>query len=217
MQTPIGQALKQPAASRVIVGSVAAAIVAADLMLTHFAQYMTPYRLGFLFVAVAVYGSRCQWDSPSLGLTLRPVQGYAYWIKATLVIGLIMLTVLLSAFAVYRFQGKPFSLGSCPLAEMPKWFYFACINAPLLEETVYRFVLCVAAVAVLGPVPAIVLSGIAFGALHVVAGVASPDNLIAGFILAWAFLKSGSLAVPIALHALGNLCIVAAQIAVALK
>ena len=36
--------------------------------------------------------------------------------------------------------------------------------------------------------------------------IPGPDNLIAGFFLAWAFLKSGSIIVPLALHALGNLC-----------
>ena len=40
-----------------------------------------------------------------------------------------------------------------------------------------------------------------------------PDNFIAGFFLTWAYLKGGSLAVPVVLHALGNLCAVAAQAA----
>lgn len=213
MQTSIGEALRQPLSTRWTAGAVAAAMVVCDLVLTHYAQYMTPYRLGFLLVTIGVYGSLCRWDTPSLGLTLRPIQGYVYWVKATLVIGLIMLGVLGTAIATYRIAGWSLHLAPRPLSEVPGWFYFACINAPILEEIVYRFILCVAAAAVVGPMGAIILSGIAFGALHVVAGVASPDNLIAGFILAWAYLKSGSLAVPITLHALGNFCILAVQVA----
>jgi membrane protease YdiL (CAAX protease family) len=33
-----------------------------------------------------------------------------------------------------------------------------------------------------------------------------PDNLIAGYFLAWAYLKSGTIVVPVMLHSLGNLC-----------
>jgi membrane protease YdiL (CAAX protease family) len=52
-----------------------------------------------------------------------------------------------------------------------------------------------------------------FAGLHVVTGVASPDNLIAGYILAWAYLKSGSLFIPVTLHALGNLSVLIAEVA----
>lgn len=31
--------------------------------------------------------------------------------------------------------------------------------------------------------------------------------MLGGFILSWAFLKSGTLIIPISLHALGNLCV----------
>jgi len=36
---------------------------------------------------------------------------------------------------------------------------------------------------------------------------------VGGFIPAWAFLKSESIAVPVLLHGLGNLCVLAAQVA----
>ena len=55
-------------------------------------------------------------------------------------------------------------------------------------------------------------SGLLFGGLHVLYGNPGPDNLVAGFFLAWAILKSGSILVPLALHALGNLCVIAAWI-----
>jgi membrane protease YdiL (CAAX protease family) len=40
----------------------------------------------------------------------------------------------------------------------------------------------------------------------------SPENLVGGFFLAWAYLKSGGLAVPVLLHGLGNLVALASQV-----
>jgi membrane protease YdiL (CAAX protease family) len=48
--------------------------------------------------------------------------------------------------------------------------------------------------------------------MHIVAGVPSPENLVGGFFLAWAFLKSSSIAVPVVLHSLGNLCALLGQV-----
>jgi membrane protease YdiL (CAAX protease family) len=57
------------------------------------------------------------------------------------------------------------------------------------------------------------LSGITFGMLHILNGNAAADNMVAGFFLGWAFLKSGSIVVPIVLHSLGNLCVLASWVA----
>ena len=51
-----------------------------------------------------------------------------------------------------------------------------------------------------------------FGLLHVVYGNPGPDNLVAGFFLAWSFLKSGTIVVPVVLHSLGNACVFVAQV-----
>jgi membrane protease YdiL (CAAX protease family) len=191
---------------------IAIAIVAADLVLSWKGQYMTPYRLGFLFVALMAYGTFARWDSGALGLTLRPVQGIRYWIIAALVIGGAMLVLMLVSMPILRIFGRGFTVPSRAPSDVFPWFYFACINAPILEELVYRFILCVPLTAVCGAWVAIVLSGVAFAGLHFVTGVASPDNVIGGFFLAWAFLKSGSIAVPMVLHALGNACILGMEL-----
>jgi membrane protease YdiL (CAAX protease family) len=81
-----------------------------------------------------------------------------------------------------------------------------CVDYPLFEEVLYRLAVCVPVAAWLGPRVAIAASGFIFAGLHVLYGNPSPDNLLGGFILAWAFLRSGTLVVPIALHSLGNLC-----------
>jgi len=43
-----------------------------------------------------------------------------------------------------------------------------------------------------------------FAALHFLGGNPGPDNFIAGYILAWSYLKSESIAIPVLLHSLGN-------------
>lgn len=70
----------------------------------------------------------------------------------------------------------------------------------VLEETIYRLAPCAPLAIVLGPWRAIAVSGLVFGALHVVAGNPSPENVVGGFLLAWVYVKSGSIAVPVLLH-----------------
>jgi membrane protease YdiL (CAAX protease family) len=63
------------------------------------------------------------------------------------------------------------------------------------------------------PWTAVTVSGLAFAALHIVHGNPSPENLVGGFFLAWAYLKSGSIYIPILLHSLGNFVAWAGQVA----
>lgn len=81
-----------------------------------------------------------------------------------------------------------------------------CVLAPIVEELIYRAVLVPAILPILGPWGAIAASGIAFAGLHQAYGNPGPDNQVAGFILAWAYLRSGAIWVPVALHSLGNAC-----------
>jgi membrane protease YdiL (CAAX protease family) len=53
----------------------------------------------------------------------------------------------------------------------------------------------------------VLASGAAFGYIHVLYGVPAANNIAAGFVFAWMYLRSGSIAVPIAFHALGNLTV----------
>jgi membrane protease YdiL (CAAX protease family) len=85
--------------------------------------------------------------------------------------------------------------------------------APIFEEVIYRLILCAPLAAWRRPWWGVVLSGLTFAALHMLYGNPSPENLFGGLFLAWAFLQSGSLLVPVLLHSLGNLCVLAGQIA----
>jgi membrane protease YdiL (CAAX protease family) len=82
-----------------------------------------------------------------------------------------------------------------------------------VEEGVYRLLLCAPLVAVLRPGGAVAASGVVFAALHFRYGNPSPDNFIGGYLFAWAYLKSGTIAVPLALHAAANLAATAINLA----
>jgi membrane protease YdiL (CAAX protease family) len=86
-------------------------------------------------------------------------------------------------------------------------FVHMCVVYPLLEELTFRAALCTPLAAVAGPWPAVLFSGATFAAVHFLYGNPGIDNFIAGYFLAWAYLKSGSILVPILFHALGNFVI----------
>jgi membrane protease YdiL (CAAX protease family) len=91
--------------------------------------------------------------------------------------------------------------------------WIGCIVAPLFEEPIYRLIL----VAGLRKFPSwaiVAVGGLTFALLHVLYGNFSPDNAVAGFFLTWAFLKSESILVPMALHSLGNLIVILSWILV---
>jgi len=158
---------------------------------------------------LAVIGSLARWDRGSLGLRLSPVQGYKYWLKAALILGSIVggfVVMVWAAAFLFRF-----SLPDCRLfgssREYFPWLWGALVVAPLSEEAIYRFTVCTPAVAAIGKAGTIVLGGCLFSLLHFIYGNPYPDNFIAGFVLTWAYLHSGTVLIPIMLHALGNLAV----------
>jgi uncharacterized protein len=146
----------------------------------------------FALVSLAALLVLARGDRNTLGLNLAPVQGWRYWCRVTLVIGLILGLLVggLSAiaWAVCRMRGEALPIYTTPPDQVRERFFSMCINAPLWEESIYRVAVCVPAAVLLRPVGAILVSGLLFGFMHLVAGVPGPDNLIAGFFLAWAYL-----------------------------
>jgi membrane protease YdiL (CAAX protease family) len=86
------------------------------------------------------------------------------------------------------------------------------VAAPVIEEMLYRIVICVPLVALAGFWGAALISRAVFAGLHFMYGNPAPDNSIAGYVLAWAFLKSGSIIVPVFLHTTGNACAFVVQV-----
>lgn len=213
MHTPIGRRLADSRPRSVAAALVAALVVAADFWLVGRGAYSYDGPRAVLpLVALAAYLALTRGDRGAVGLSLRPVPGGRYWLRATLLIGAAVGSVILTTLAGFRLLGHPLpDLATDPARFWPE-FVRMCLLAPAVEEGVYRVGLCCGASALLGPSAAIAASGLVFGALHVLYGNPGPDNLVAGFFLAWAFLRSGSILVPIALHSLGNLCVLAAWV-----
>jgi uncharacterized protein len=127
----------------------------------------------------------------------------------------VVLLLIIAATSAVLFGLLKHPLPPSPIqseSQIPGQLALACVYAPLLEETLYRLCLLPPAVAWLGARGGIVVGGVVFAGLHVLYGNPSPENLLGGFILSWAYLKSGTLVVPIALHSLGNLCAMLSQV-----
>lgn len=93
------------------------------------------------------------------------------------------------------------------------WNELGRLRSFTIEDDVsFRVVICVGFVRAIGCWPTIAASGLIFGVLHVVYGNPSPENLVGGLFLAWAFLKSESIVVPLILHSAGNAIVLAGQV-----
>jgi membrane protease YdiL (CAAX protease family) len=203
VQTSVGGELRLQRLRASLVAIVGFMIVSADLWLASNGHAYSGARWCLL--------SRGRLDA--IGLKIRPNQGLVYWVKATLKIGALVALFATLVFVSLRLCSVDISLPLLPPSQFWPVFTETCITAPILEEFIYRFSLCIAAVMLFGPRPTIALSGAVFAALHFIYGNPGPDNFIAGFFLGWAFLKSGTILIPIILHGLGNLCVMLAQVA----
>ncbi len=208
MQTPIGKSEKTSPWRTIASGLTAATVVFADVWLVWSgrASYIG-LRTTLPVLAFASYSLLYRGDLPTMGIRLRPIQGFRYWALATALLGAAISAFLLLALAAALLTGYPIHLYEIRPVDLRIMFVQMCVLAPIIEEATYRFGLCTGLVPVLRPWGTIFVSGMIFGALHVVYGNPGPDNLIAGYFLAWAYLKSGTILVPVVLHSLGNLCV----------
>jgi membrane protease YdiL (CAAX protease family) len=212
LETHIGRTLSS---SRDIVALATVLVVAAVLMDVLICLYR-PRHLHAYRVTLAIFGALgllclARGDRASIGLVLRPREGFGYWRKATALIGVGLVLFLCLIGVFYRVAHIPPRFVLAPasaLRLLPGW----CVYYPLLEEVLYRLVLCAPLVALLGPRYAIVISGVVFGGLHWLYGNPAPTNFVAGYILAWAYLRSESVLVPMVWHALGNAAILMFQV-----
>ena len=210
MNTEIGQRLKITRGRLLTAATIGVLIIAVDFVLIYWGYYHTSVqgRGAIAILGLVAYVRLVDGHLPSIGLRLTPVQGWWYWCRIAFYLGMILLALglLVSAIWMIIVGELPKVHTVQPDAIVPS-FIRMCIFTPVLEETTYRLILCVPLAIILGPWLTVVLSGIVFGALHFAYGNPGMDNMLAGFILTWSFLKSGSLAIPVILHSLGNLFI----------
>jgi uncharacterized protein len=188
-------------------------VVAIDLALIRWDRQpvSTQGRYVLALIALAINLWLVQGDLVSIGL-VSPRQGWRYWARAGLLIGFAVAVCILVGLAAWVWSGHEVPIFAAEPRYIDVLFLQMCVFAPVMEETVYRLVICVAATASVGPWAAIAVSGFMFGVLHLAYGTPSPENLVGGFFLAWAYLKSESILVPVLLHSVGNLCALAAQV-----
>jgi len=215
MDTLIGQTLRGSRGRIIFAFTLAVMTITADFLYicqNAYLRFFGYHRSIIALCSILILTFLVRWNRASLGFTFQPRQGFRYWMMATLFIGLVVSlfsgVVLLLLWA--------FSL-AIPMPKFMPYFLsdaiiIACIKAPLLEECLYRVVLCVPLVALVGSRWTIFISGIIFAALHFVYQMPGPANFIAGYFLAWAFLKSGSILIPVVIHSLGNACFIVVQL-----
>jgi uncharacterized protein len=208
METPIGRHWRISGPYKLAPAALAVFVAAVDLVLVWSGEYSYLGPRGAIpIVSLALYLILAGGDLTPVGLTVRPLPGLGYWLRTTLGVGVAAGVVIGNALVACRLIGWRFPVQSTSPDQFWSEFIHMCILAPAVEEGTYRIGLCCGTVALLKPEGAIAASGLIFGGLHVLYGNPGPDNLVSGFVLAWAFLKSGSILVPLALHSLGNFCV----------
>jgi membrane protease YdiL (CAAX protease family) len=214
MQTAIGRRLHSSPGRLAIAAAIAVLVVAADLALVLWQRYLESIE-GRSVLGLAAFATLLwlvEGDLPSVGLA-APRQGWWYWTRAALWIGLAVGACILVGLGAWVLSGRELPRYTVAPGDIPVAFLRMCVFAPMFEETIYRLAVCVPLSVCPGPWKSIAVSGLAFAGLHLLAGNPSPENLVGGFFLAWAYLKSESILVPVGLHGLGNLCALAGQVA----
>jgi membrane protease YdiL (CAAX protease family) len=142
----------------------------------------------------------------------HPNGGWRLWLKVSLIVTgwALLLWLLLFGIGSFFIWGPHFP-GMDPEYAVTLLLP-VCVLAPLLEEGVYRFMLCTALATRFRHRTVVLISGTLFALLHVAYGNFAPTNLLAGYLLSWAYLMSSSLWLTVLWHAVGNLGILAAQV-----
>ena len=170
-------------------------------------------RLALALIAFAAVVFLTDGDLQSVGLRSSPKQGWRPWIRTSFRIGLFVALCIALGLGIWTLTGRQIPVYAVSPSNIVSSFLHMCFVAPVLEETIYRVIVCVSLVNVFGCWKTIAVNGVLFGMLHVVYGNPSPENLVGGFFLAWVYLKSETILLPVILHSLGNFIALLCQVA----
>ena len=204
MKTQIGNAFRDSRPRASVGIAVATAAVAIDFVMLLAGTWPNSLRALLALLSLLILLVITRDRGRSLGFVLRPRPNVLYWVKAAAIIGVVIVVFAAAVAAAIRILNVSVEWPTLPPQYLSSRLIHMCVVAPLLEETLYRVVLCAPLAAVVGARWAIFLTGAIFAGLHFAYGNPGPDNFLAGYFLAWAYLKSGSVVLPIALHSLGN-------------
>jgi len=194
---------------------LALAVPLADLYLVGLLRWdyiLTPSRALLALTAAVALTELTPVRERTLPSAFAPVPSWSCWVWAAFLLAAALFVVVLVTYLALRLVGIHVPYEATPLDGIPEALHRMCLDAPLVEEVIYRLALVGAVVSLAGPGWAIVTSGVLFAQLHWVYGNPSPENQVGGFILAWMYLRSGTLAVPVLFHAGGNLGALALQV-----
>lgn len=204
---------KEPSYSVAATQVIALLIVVANFLLPYISRHLGAdwneaaiALLGTIAVVILYDG-----NAGDLGFRRTPLQGWWHWIKITLWLGLCVALIVLICGAVALAMGWEIPIRRANPRFLLYYLLFMGIYAPLVEEVIFRFLLAVACRSLLGDKGFILLSGFLFAAAHW-GGNPSPENQVGGFLLAWAFVRSQTILVPLAMHSAGNLIALSVQI-----
>ncbi len=202
--SPIGRGVSLPAGA--VMAAAGIAVAAHELDWLPWKQtWSMPWRALPALGAVALCAVLARGDRGAIGARLSPLPSIGYWVRAVAVLAALFAVILGVAFGVTLAAG--IELDRPPPPPTARELYESIVEAPLVEETIYRWALATGVAALGSRWLAVAVSGAAFGYLHVLYGVGAANNVAAGFVFVWMYLRSGSIAVPIAFHALGNLTV----------
>lgn len=201
--SPIGRGVSRPLGAAM--AAIGLAVAAHDMgWLPRVPRWSAPWQIAPALGAVALFASAVRGDRDAIGARLSPLPSVRYWVRAVLVLAAVFAVIVTAAAAIYVAAGVEVTGPPTPAADL----WAPIVEAPLIEEAIYRWALATGIAALGSRWLAVLGSGAAFGYIHVLHGVAAANNIAAGFVFAWMYLRSGSIAVPIAFHALGNLAVV---------
>jgi uncharacterized protein len=197
--SPIGRGLSRPVTIAMAV--IAALVIAHDLDWFSTGHHWGALRLGTGAAATCIFIYFARNNLDAIGVRLRPLPSLRYWVLALVAIAAIFAVLVIVATIVYLhldLEVQP---------RLPSSFDYVwnmVVDAPFVEEAIYRWVLVTAIAALGGRWLAVLISGAIFAYLHFLYGNPGPDNFIGGYFFAWMYLRSGSILTPIAFHAIGN-------------
>jgi membrane protease YdiL (CAAX protease family) len=139
----------------------------------------------------------------AFGLRTEIAPSITSWIRVGMICVFIAAGLIVVAPRLYPPQSLRM-LAITPRTFFHRWLPIVCVAYPLAEELLFRACMMTALLSVVAPAPAIAANGLVFAAFHWLYGNPDPFNQLAGFFLAWSFARSGSMIVPFAFHALGN-------------
>ena len=150
---------------------------------------------------------------PSKGWPSRhPNGGWRLWAKVSLIVTGWALLFWSALFGVSALVSWAPHFPQLDPQQVPSLLLPGCVSSPLVEEGVYRLLLCTALSTRFRHRTIIIISGTAFAALHLAYGNLALTNFVAGYLLSWAYLMSGSLWLTVLWHGFGNLAILGAQV-----